>query len=265
MFNFTGFTDQTAGLLRKSIVILIVLTLWAGPAQQTSAASDWDTALDEIHNLYPGYTALQVSLKSDIQQNQTLRKQNNTALADINTRLLATNAAQLTRLRTAAEAVQKKHAPLLQQYTDLGKQATAARKAGTMQNAAVLDIKRNKLKSAATAARAEVKAATSALAEAKAAAAAINKPAKDALAPVAGLRKQITAQNKLVAAAQADRSGADKSYKAAVKAGDAGKAAAAMKLSYSRMTEIRTLVGRMYSWEGQISSALRSAEAKLPK
>lgn len=38
-----------------------------------------------------------------------------------------------------------------------------------------------------------------------------------------------------------------------------------MKLSYSKMGEIRTMAGRMYSWEQQISTAIHSAELKLPK
>ncbi|NQX43700.1 hypothetical protein HQN87_00025 [Paenibacillus tritici] len=246
-------------------MVLILLLLWSSPLSSVSAASEWDSALDEIHNLYTDYTGLQTLLKSDIQRNQELRKQNNTALAAVNKRLQATDALQLGRLRTAAEAMRKKHAPLLEQYTSLGKQITAARKANNLKSAALLEIKRNKLKAGAVAARAEVKTATSALAEAKALTAARNKPAKDALAPVAKLKKQIAAQNKLFSPAQADRSEADKRYKAAVKAGDATGAAAAMKLSYTRMQEIRTMVGQMYSWEQQISTALRAAELKLPK
>lgn len=38
-----------------------------------------------------------------------------------------------------------------------------------------------------------------------------------------------------------------------------------MKLSYNRMKEIRTMAGQLYSWEQQISTALRAAELKLPK
>ncbi|AIQ29182.1 MULTISPECIES: hypothetical protein [unclassified Paenibacillus] len=262
MLKLNRFTSE---FVKRITVMLILLTLWPGVAPQVSAASDWDSALEEIHNLYSAYTELQVVLKSEIQRNQELRKQNNTALTAVNAKLQSTDAAQLAKLRAAAEAMQKKHAPVLEQYTSLGKQAAAARKANNLKSATLLEIKRNKLKPAAIAARAEVKVTTSALAEAKSLAAARNKPAKDALAPIANLKKQITAQNKLYSAMQAERSEADKRYKAAVKAGDATNAAAAMKLSYSKMGEIRTMTGRMYSWEQQISTALRSAELKLPK
>ncbi|KAI7254523.1 hypothetical protein KC345_g11255, partial [Hortaea werneckii] len=173
-------------------VILILLALWVSAVPRVSAASDWDSALDEIHNLYTDYTGLQAVLKSEIQRNQELRKQNNTALAAINVQLQATNAARLAGLRAEAEAMEKKHAPLLEQYTSLGKQATAARKANNLKNATLLEIKRNKLKTAAAAARAEVKVTASALAEVKVLTAASIKPAKDVLAPIANLKKQIT-------------------------------------------------------------------------
>ncbi|WP_340022948.1 hypothetical protein MHI24_28575 [Paenibacillus sp. FSL K6-1096] len=246
-------------------MLLVLLSLWMAPGARAMAASEWDTALDEIHNLYTDYTSLQTTLKSELQRNQTLRKQNSVALAAVNKQLQATNAAQISKLRATAESVQKKHAPLLEQYTSLGKQITAARKASNLKNATLLELKRNKLKPAATAARAEVKSAASALAAARAEAAAKNKPAKTALAPIVQLKKQIAAQNKLFAAAQAERSDADKRYKAAVQAGDAAKAATAMKQSYNRMVELRAMAGQLYSWEQQISTALRSAEQKLPK
>lgn len=274
MFKFTDFTNwQGEGAVtplsqrtvRRVAVLLIILSLWAYPLSSVSADSGWDAALDEIHNLYTDYTGLQASLKSDLQRNQELRKQNNTALAAVNKQLQATNAAQLAKLKAASEAVQKKYAPLLDQYAALNKQITAARKASNLKSATVLELKRNKLKAAAAAARAEVKKATTALAEAKALTAAKNKPVKDALAPISLLKKQIAAQNKLFSAAQSERTEADKRYKAAVQAGDATQAAAAMKLSYNRMKEIRTMAAQLYGWEQQISTALRAAELKLPK
>ncbi|UQZ36202.1 hypothetical protein C2I18_23365 [Paenibacillus sp. PK3_47] len=244
--------------------LLIVLMLFSGYAPQ-AAAEAWDSALDEIHSLYSNYTELQVTLKSENAATQALRKQNNIDLAAINKQLQSTDLELLNKLKSEAEAVQKKHAPLLTQYSSLGKQASEARKAKNLKSATLLDIKRNKLKVAAEAAKAEVKAKTTALSKARAAAAAKVKPAKDALLPAAALKKQITAENKKVSAAKSVRSQADKSYKSAVKNGDAVAAAAAMKKSYAKMGEIRTMGQQIYRWEKQIASILRTAEAKLPK
>lgn len=251
--------------IRKFTGLLLILALLAGNTPRVDAASDWDEALEQINGLYSSYIGLQESVKTENKRNQELRKQNTSDLAAINARLQATDQSQLSRLKTEAEATKKKHAALLEQYSALGKQATAARKAGSLQSAAALDLKRNKLKTAATAAKAEIKTKNIALTAAKSAAAAKNKPAKDALSPVSGLRKQLTAGNKQLSEIQTGRSDADKRYKAAVKAGDAVTAAAAMKVSCARMTEIRTLLQQHYILEQKISAALRQAEAKLPK
>lgn len=247
------------------LVCLLLLALWAGHAPLAVAAAEWDSSLEDIHALYNDYTALQMTLKSENQRTLTLRKQNNADLAAIHLKLQATDASLLNRLKSEAAALKNKHAPLLEEYSSLGKQIAAARKAGNLKSATLLEIKRNRLKAAAAAARAEVKTKNTLLAAARAQAAAKIKPAKDALAQVADLKKQITAQNKTASAAQTERAKADKRYKAAIQAGDAIAAATAMKLSYAKMGEIRTLGQMSYSWEQKITLALRTAESKLPK
>lgn len=243
------------------LVLLAVFSVYIPPAE---AASDWDSALEEIHAMYSDYTGLQVTLKSESTRTQTLRKQNNADLTAINLKLQAVDSALLNRLKAEAEAMMKKHSPLLEEYSSLGKQITAARKTGNLKSVTLLELKRNKLKAAAAAARAEVKAKNSQLTEARARTAAKLKPAKDALAPIAGLKKLITAQNKASSTAQVERTEADKRYKAAVAAGDAVTAAAAMKESYARMGELRTFGQQSYTWEQKITLAIRAAEDKLP-
>ncbi|MNO22947.1 hypothetical protein D3C76_127360 [compost metagenome] len=254
-----------AGLSGRWIGLLVLLIAFTVYAPLAAAATDWDSALEQIHTLYSDYTGLQTTLKSESARTQTLRKQNNADLAAINLKLQAIDSILLKRLKTEAEAMKKKHAPLLEEYNSLGKQITAARKAGNLRSATLLQIKRNKLKTAAASARAQVKAKNTLLAEARAQTAAKIKPAKDALAPIAGLKKQITAQNKVASTAQTERAEADKRYKAAIASGDAVAAAAAMKLSYARMGELRSFGQQSYAWEQNITLALRAAEAKLPK
>ncbi|QSF46903.1 hypothetical protein [Paenibacillus tianjinensis] len=250
--------------IRRFTGLLVLLAFLTGNSIQASAASGWDEALNQINELYSSYISLQETVKAESKRNQTLRKQNISDLAVIKARLELTDQALLSRLKSEAAVVQKKYAVLLEQYSALGKQATAARKAGNLKSVTALDLQRNKLKPAVTAARAEIKSKNTALTVAKAAAAARNKPAKDALSPIAGLRKQVTAGNKQVSAIQSVRSEADKRYKAAVKAGDAVTAAAAMKLSCTKMGEIHTWLTQINSLEQKISAALRLAETKFP-
>ncbi|WP_150275875.1 hypothetical protein [Paenibacillus tepidiphilus] len=243
--------------------LLVVLLLLAG--HPGLAAADWDASLKEIEQLHAGYTALQETLKTENAQTAALRKQNNAARTAVNAAVKAVDSALLGRLKSEAAALQKRHAPLLEQYTALGKEAAAARKAEKQQQAVLLELRRNKLKASVASAKAEIKAKSAELAQAKAAAAAKVKPVKEALAPIAGLKKQITAESKPLSAATAGRKAADKAYRTAVDAGDAVAAADAMKQSYAKMQEQLAIGRQLYAWERQITGALRAAEARLPR
>ncbi|WP_189023554.1 hypothetical protein [Paenibacillus albidus] len=251
----------------KVISVMILLSFFIGIPLQSgaAAAADWDAALDTIHNLYGSYSTLQDTLKEDTLKIQTLRKQNNAELKAIKAQLQAVDQALLTRLKTAADTIRKKHAPLLEQYTALGQQATAARKAKDIKRATMLDLKRNKLKTAAAAARAEVKKAAEALAAARKLTAGKIQPAKNALTGIPALKKQIKESGKELSTAQKIRSEADKGYKAGVKQGDAVSAAAQLKLSFSQMGLIHNLQQKIYDWEKRIAVSLGTAKSKLPK
>ncbi|WP_340008471.1 hypothetical protein MHH52_10630 [Paenibacillus sp. FSL K6-0276] len=249
---------------KKLVQLILVVALLNSNLTMASAGTDWDSALDDINGLHGNYTSLQVALKSDSSKIQMLRKQNNETLKSIHSVIESTDKALLSRLSSEATSAQKKHAPLLEQYSTLSKQSTAAKKARDLKTATLLDLRRNKLKATVTLARTEIKAKTDALATARKQTAAKLKPIKDALAPITALKKQITAENKKIAVAQKVRSEADKQYKSAVKQGDAITAATKMRSSYEQMMQIHSMQKNIYSWEQKISLALRAAESKLP-
>lgn len=250
--------------LKRFVQFILVVTLLNSNLTMASAGVDWDSALDDINGLYGNYTSLQAALKSDSSKIQMLRKQNNETLKSIHSVIESTDKALLSRLSSEATSVQKKHAPLLEQYSTLSKQSTAAKKARDFKTATLLDLRRNKLKAAVTIARTEIKAKTEALAAARKQTATKLKPIKDALAPITTLKKQITAESKNITLAQKVRSEADKHYKSAVKQGDAITAATEMRVSYEQMIRIHAMQQNIYSWEQKIALALRAAESKLP-
>lgn len=270
MFNLQSIIRRKNSIVKLrylkglSQLVLILALLTSSNLTRVSAANDWDAGLDNINSLYSNYTALQVTIKSNSSKIQNLRKQNNEALKSINTVIESTDKALLNRLSSEVTSAKKKHAPLLEQYSTLGKQSTAAKKANDLKTATVLDLKRNKLKAAVTQARAEIKTKTDALATARKQTAAKLKPARDALAPITSLKKQITAENKKVTAAQKVRSEADSQYKQAVKQGDAITAATGMKTSYEQMVRIQSMQQNIYSWEQKIQVALNTAKSNLP-
>jgi hypothetical protein len=247
------------------IVITLSLLSISLPTAKASAAADWDAALQRIHVLYSDYAALQESMKLDSEMIQKLRKQNNEDLKTVNQKLQSIDQTQLSTLKLEAETARKRHSPLLEKYTTLGQQAAAARKAKDLKTAAILDLQRNKLKASATAARAEIKTKTQTLAAARKRTADKIRPAKESLAAISALKKQITVVNKELSAVQKIRSEAHKRYQSGSKQGDAIAAASGMEASYAQMKIIQALQQKLVNWEKQISVQLRTAESKLPR
>lgn len=242
-----------------------LLSLLFGPFASTASADSWNAALTSVDRIYDGKTALETLIKLEKQETQALRKRNDEDLKAINAAVKNIDKGKIDQLKAAADQAVAKHTPLLNEYTNLGKQITAAKKNKDKKTADLLELKRGKLKPAQEAARLEIKNKKAALTAAKQAAAAKAKLVKDALAPVTVSRKQITEENKLIAAANKKRSAADKLYKAAVKQGNAITAATQIALIYNELGKIHASQQKIRNWEKQVTAALNTARAKLPK
>ncbi|GGO05268.1 hypothetical protein [Saccharibacillus kuerlensis] len=249
-----------------ALLLVFTLTLsFAAPQGRTYAADGaWASALSGIDTLYDGYTALETANKIEKLEIQTLRKDTAARLKNVNAAIKAIDKPKIDRLAAEWAALKSKYAAVIGQYSDLGKQASAARKRKDKKNADLLDLKRNKLKPSVNAAKIEIKNAQNALAAAKKQAAAKAKIVKDTLAPVKALKQQITAENKSIAGFNKTRAAAYKRYRSSVKQGNAITAAAEMTLMYTQLGKIHSSQQKIYGWEKQISTAVKSAAAKLP-
>lgn len=247
------------------VVLIMFFLLVARPLYAEASNTGWDAALTSIDQLYDNFTALELANKQDKQQIQVLRKQNNDKLKEINSKVQLIDKVKLDKLKTEADQTQKKYAPMLAEYTDLGKKATEARKRKDRKSALLYDLKRNRIKASANAARQEIKLKKEALAAAKKQAAAKAKIVKDALLPVQTLKKQITAENKKITDFNKNKNEVNKRYKTAVKEGDAVKAAAELKRIVDDANQIHALLRKIFEWEGNIRSTIHAAEAKLSK
>ncbi|MCL6459134.1 MAG: hypothetical protein K6T85_14095 [Gorillibacterium sp.] len=271
MINHVRKTNEASGQTRRSnhlklwFLVFCMVTLLLGNTTQAHAVESWDGALEKIDRLYNDFSLLETSLQLEGQQIRLLRKQNNDNLKSANTRIQAIDQGNISQLKLQAEQAQLKHAPLLKLYTELGKQATAARKAKNSKAAVLLDLKRNNMKASVVAARSDVKAKQDALTSAKKQAANKAQIVKDALVPVQTLKKQVAAENKIVTATEKLRSEANKRYKACVKMGNAITAMTEMQLVYEQMVRIQASQHKLSGWEGKISDTIRLAAAKLPK
>ncbi|MGG3306709.1 hypothetical protein ABER23_04700 [Paenibacillus lautus] len=251
--------------INSLVVLIMFFLLVARPHYAEASNTGWDAALTNIDQLYDNFTALELANKQDKQQIQVLRKQNNDKLKEINSKVQLIDKVKLDKLKTEADQTQKKYAPILAEYTDLGKKATEARKRKDRKSALLYDLKRNRIKGAVNTARQEIKLKKDALTAAKKQAAAKAKIVKDALLPVQTLKKQITAENKKITDFNKNKNEVNKRYKAAVKEGDAVKAAAELKRIVDDANQIHALQKKIFEWEGNIRSTIHVADAKLSK
>lgn len=248
-----------------AVMAALLAILLIMPMQAQAAEGGWNGALTQIEQLHSGFTMLEAGIKLGGAEIRALRKENNNALKAVHTQIQAIDQGEIKRLTAVLKQAEEKHAPLLKEYTELGKQATVARKAKDAKQVLLLDLKRNKLKASATAARADIKLKRDALAAAKKQAVAKAKLVKDTLIPVQTLKKEIAAVNKSVSAAEKIRSDANKRYKAAIKQGDATVVMTEMQVVYNQMVKIRDSQSKLYRSEEQIAALIRTAESKLPK
>ncbi|OAB36703.1 hypothetical protein PMSD_10280 [Paenibacillus macquariensis subsp. defensor] len=249
----------------KLIVILCIWTVLHVNVPHVSAADRWDTALAHIDIVYDNVTTLKGTTLSETQHIQEQRTKNNDALKLLNVKINAIDVEWVKKLQIKYDQSLREHSPLLEQYTGLSKQATAAKEKKNKKMADLLDLQRNKLRASVDVARADIKAKKAALSTAKKQRASKVKVVKDALAPVQVVKKQITSENKTIAAAKKIYSAAEKSYKASVKQGDAVTAATDITLMYDQMVIIHSSLQKEYDWEKKIAQTIVIAEYKLPK
>jgi len=247
------------------VLILCFLLFLVRPPFVEASDTGWDSALTSIDQLHDSFSALELTNKQDKHQIQVLRKQNNEKLKEINIQVQLIDKVKLDKLKTEADKSQKKFAPLLAEYTDIGKKATEARKRKDHKSVLLFELKRNRMKASVLAARQEIMLKKDALTIAKKQASEKTKIVKDILVPVQTLKKQITAENKKITDFNKQRIAADKRYKAAVKQGDAVKTAAELRLIIGDLSQIHASQNKINEWETMIRTTIYAAEAKLPK
>ncbi len=245
---------------------LLLLALAAPPERAFASSPDtaWAAALSALDTAYDGYTALETVNKLEKMEIQSLRKDSASRLKIVHDAIRRIGRSDADRLQARIAALKSRHAPLLEQYRELGRQAAEARKSKNKKRVDLLDLKRNNLKPSVQAARLEIQTAQQELAAAKKQAAAKAKLLRDALAPAAACKQQVTAENKSIAAFNKTRTAAYKRYRSAVKQGSAMTAAAELTLMYDQLGRIHASQQRILGWEKQIAAAIRVAAAKLP-
>lgn len=239
------------------------ITQVAQPAQGAAVTQQTD-AINRMDGMYRDLDALQLVIKAVDQQIRAVRKTNHENVKTVRSRIRAVDQNLLARRKNEADQTRQKHAVLLAQYSSLGKQATAARQRKDKQQAALIDLKRNALKTSVTAARADIKAKNDALAAAKKHTALKVTPAKEALKPIQAIREQVTGENKILASYKKSRAAADRRFKSSIKQGNAATALIDMSQAYVWMGKISASQKKIYTLEQSIAKAIGIATGRLP-
>ncbi len=246
-------------------MIFCVWTALQVNVPQVSAADRWDTALAHVDIVYDNVTTLKGTTLSVTQHIQEQRTKNNDVLKLLNIKINAIDVEWIKKLQIKYNQALREHSPLLERYTGLSKQATAAKEQKNKKIADLLDLQRNKIRTSVEVARADIKAKKAALSSAKKQRASKVKIVKDSLVPVRNFKKKITAENKTITAAKKIYSAAESSYRVSVKQGDAVTAATDITLMYDQMVIIHSSLQKVFDWEKQISQTIVISESKLPK
>ncbi len=253
------------GAFVLTFLLSFVILMTNGLALAHASDNGWNTAFEQIDRMYDTFTALKTANALEKQQIQSLSKRNNDQLKDINKSVQLIDKAKLDQLKSESDQAQQKHAPLLKEYSELGKRATEARKRKDQKSAQLNDLKRNAIKTSVNNARQEIASKKNALAAARKHTTAKAKVVKDTLLGVQSLKKQITAENRHISEFNKTRSAADKRYKAAVKQGNAVTAAAELVVMVDMLTQIQASQQKIYAWQKSIANTLKLAESRLPK
>ncbi|WP_410771462.1 hypothetical protein [Fontibacillus sp. BL9] len=253
--------------LRVIIFMFILSFIFGITGPSLVQASDivWNTALNNIDRLYDDFTALKTANALEKQQIQSLSKENNDKLKEINRNVQLIDKSKLDQLKSISDQAQQKYGPLLKEYTNLGKKAAEARKRKDQKSALLYDLKRNAIKTSVNQARQEIAGKKKVLASARKQATAKAKVVKDTLLGVQSLKKQITAENQHISEINKTKSAADKRYKTAVKQGNAVAAAAELELMVDALTQIQASQQKIFAWQQTIANTLKLAESRLPE
>lgn len=246
------------------LVLLVLISSIAGASPSYAADISWDEAITSIDKLYDLSQSLESSNKVEKQQIQLLRKENNERLSSLNAQLKLIDKAKLDRLKAEADSTRQKHAPLLAEYTALGKKASEARKSKDSKAALLYDLKRNRIKPEAAYARQSIKQKQETYSSARKLAAAKVKPVKEALVAIPAIKKQVTAENQRITALNKTKGEANKRYKTAIKQGNAPAAKAELATIVDLLKQIQSSMQIIMNQEQSIAAMLNSAEATLP-
>lgn len=218
----------------------------------------------QLNSQYAELIALQQEEKNWEARTKALSGENDAALADLRRKIAAIDSVSLTKLKTDVEQTKERYKPLLESYTSLNKQITAAKSLPGKELVSFLRMRADAMKIMVQLAKHDIKLKEAAYRAAKDSASLKQKKVRAAMADIEPVETSIKAEKSSGASAKKRFSENWKSFTPLIKQGDPYRLSAALT---AILTDMRQVVGHKqngYDLENRVGDILASAKMRLP-
>ncbi|CAM3759237.1 hypothetical protein COLU111180_06930 [Cohnella lubricantis] len=272
MKNYRGF----AALL---LVVMLTLSL---PLEGYAAASvswtsttkkSWDklvAGLDstqrmKLKGLYNDLAELQYKENRLDMQTKALHNNNAATLSAANSSIKQIDAAKLDSLSAQAKQTRDRYQPMLDKYSMLTKQISAAKALKSKELAKLLQTQADLLKPGVQAAKSEIKKRDDEYKAAKDAASKKGKTVRATLDGITAVNVRMRASKSSVTASKNALSTANKTFAQVVKNGDAKTVASSLSNMLTLYRQLIAYKEKVYGYERDITDIIAKAKSQLPK
>ncbi|TMV45671.1 hypothetical protein FE783_28735 [Paenibacillus mesophilus] len=263
-------------IIRKLTAVLLAFWIAAFASAAANAASyelsaSQKTAFDKLAGSDPRLDAQYAELIGLQQQDKDWEvwtkaagSRNDEALSDLRRDVAAIDSALLDKLKAEMEQTKERYKPILDSYTALNKQISAAKSLPGKELTSFLRMRADSMKILVQLAKLEIKAKEAAYRTAKDSATAKQKKVRAAMADIDPLEAAIKAEKSSTGAVKKRFADNWKAFTPLVKKGEAHSLSATLD---NLLADFRLVVvhkQNLYNLEIQISGAIETAKAQLP-
>jgi hypothetical protein len=218
----------------------------------------------QLNSQYAELIGLQQQEKTWDARTKALSGENDAALADLRREIAAIDSVALAKLKTDVEQTKERYKPLLESYTALNKQITAAKSLPGKELVSFLRMRADAMKIMVQLAKHDIKLKEAAYRAAKDSASLKQKKVRAAMADIEPVETTIKSEKSSAASAKKQFSENWKAFTPLIKKGDPYSLSAALT---AVLSDLRQIVGHkqnVYGLENRIGDILASAKTRLP-
>lgn len=222
------------------------------------------TLRKQLAKQYDDFLALQRQERSREAEIKELGKANDESLKAVRERIKQIDAAKIEPLKRQLDAAKEKYKPLLEQYTAVNKQISAAKPLKLKELNALLKLQADSLKIPVQLAKQDIKLKENALKAAKDSASAKQKKIRDTLAQIESHEQTIKAEKSAAAGIKKSLDADWKTFSPLVKQGDARSSSDKLAAMLNRLEQMVRHKTNTVNAEKKIAAIIAKAKEQLP-